>query len=238
LIGVEVAAALTERGLGCTLIEREDWPFGLVAPEAVGLALRRILEGGGVEVVTGATVRGFRRNEDGLRVRVRATAGVEANGWSYQGDLAVMGVGVRPETGFLSAIERAPDGGIIVDERLRSRPGLWAAGDVAAYPDPHTGIRHRVEHWLHAQYQGRIAGANMTGDDRPYAELTSYDTELFGTPVQVFGSPALAQAWSVDGIDASGGVAWGSRNGRDVTAYLIGRAGVDLDEMKRRLKSG
>ncbi|MGH7551304.1 MAG: NAD(P)/FAD-dependent oxidoreductase [Gemmatimonadota bacterium] len=240
LIGVEIAAALAQRGLRCTVIEREPWIFGRVAPEPVGLALRRFLEEGGVEVVTGATVTGFRRGGDGLWVGTRPTAGAArptaGEERSYPGDLAIMGVGVRPETGFLENVERTADGGIVVDERLQAAPGLWAAGDVAAYPDPHAGLRHRVEHWLHAQHQGRVAGANMVGDDQTYAEITSYDTELFGTTIQVFGTPALAEEWSVEGLGGAGaGVAWGSRHGRVVTVYRMGDVDVRRAEIKLRM---
>lgn len=231
LIGVEVAAALTERGVACTLIEREGWLFGRMAPEAVGIALGSILESNGVEVVTGALVTGFRRDAQGLQVETRAAAGKE--GSTFRGDLAVVGVGVRPETAFLQGVERMPDGGIVVDERLRAGPGLWAAGDVAVYPDPRSGIRQRVEHWLHAQHQGRLAGANMMGDTRAYDEITSYDTALFGKTIQVLGSPALAEKWSVEGLEAAAsGLARGSRNGRIVAAYRIGSASGTIDDIR------
>ena len=188
-----------------------------------------------MEVVTGVAVTGFRRHGDGLRVEVRSTHHPAGGGWTLSADLAVMGVGVRPATEFLEGIERVADGGIVVDERLQVAPGLWAAGDVAAYTDPHVGIRHRVEHWLHAQHQGRVAGGNMAGDDRPYAELTSYDTELFGTTIQVFGSPALAEEWSTEGFEGPTGVAWGLRRGRNVTAYHVGKKPVRHNEIKFRL---
>lgn len=238
LIGVEVAAALAQRAIGCTVIERERWLFGQVAPEPVGLALREILEAAGVVVVTGATVTGFRRHREGLEVATRPTGEGEREGPTVAGDLAVVGVGVRPETGFLEGVERMTDGGIVVNERLQAAPGLWAAGDVAAYPDPHAGLRHRVEHWLHAQHQGRVAGANMAGDVRPYGEITSYDTALFGVTVQVFGSPALAEQWSVEGLNGTtAGVAWGWRHGRLITAYRIGKYSVRIDDIKLRLMS-
>ncbi len=247
LIGIEVAAAMAERGLRSTVIEREPWLFGQVAPEPVGLALRAVLEAGGVEVVTGASVTGFHRDEGGLWVEARPTRegrgrtepGPAAHAaWGYRGELAVMGVGVRPETGFLANVERMADGGIVVDECLQAAPGLWAAGDVAAYPNARAGLRHRVEHWLHAQHQGRVAGANMAGEALRYAEITSYDTEVFGTPIQVLGTPALAEEWSVEGFDgAAAGVAWGLRRGRVVAAYRFGKTVVSLSDIKLRLTS-
>jgi NADPH-dependent 2,4-dienoyl-CoA reductase/sulfur reductase-like enzyme len=149
-----------------------------------------------------------------------------------------MGVGVRPETGFLENVERTADGGIVVDERLQAAAGLWAAGDVAAYPDPRAGLRHRVEHWLHAQHQGRVAGANMTGEAVRYTEITSYDTQIFETRIQVFGTPELAEEWSVEGFQGGVmGMAWGLRQGRVVSAYRFGTTDIILSDIKLRLKS-
>lgn len=219
LIGVEVASALVERGLDVTLVEAERWLFGRIAPAEVGRVLRDILEAGGVRVVTSARVTGFDVEEDGVRVETRGPDG--AAGPTLTGGLVLMAVGVAPETGFVEGVVRTPDGGIVVDEGLRAAPGLWAAGDVAAWPDPLTGVRHRIEHWVHAQHQGRVAGGNMAGGEETFAEITSYDTKLFGTPVQVFGAPVLADAWRTDGLTPDG-VAWGSRYGRALAAYRIG----------------
>lgn len=235
LIGVEVGSALTERGLHVTVVEGEGWLFGRIAPVEVGRALRGILEAGGVRVVTSARVTGF-DTQDG-RVRVGTHGPDGASGPTLTGDLVVVAVGVAPETAFVDGVERTPDGGIVVDDRLRAAPGLWAAGDVAAWPDPLTGVRHRVEHWVHAQRQGRVAGGNMAGGEETFAEVTSYDTEVFGIPVQVFGSPGLADTWRTEGL-APDGVAWGWRDGRAVAAYRIGKMILDGQQIKQILECG
>lgn len=235
LIGVEVAAALASRGLEVTAVEREAWLFGRMAPEEVGRALREILEAGGVRVLTSAPVTRFERERKGYRVWTRALDG--SAGTTLAGDLVVVGVGVVPEAAFVRGAALSADGGIVVDAGLRAAPGLWAAGDVAAWPDPLTGLRHRVEHWVHAQRQGRVAGNNMAGGQEAFAELTSYDTELFGTPIQVVGSPALADSWRVDGFTPEG-VAWGSRAGRYVSAYLIGQTKLRISDIERLLDGG
>lgn len=229
LLGVEVGAALAGRGLPVTVVECEAWLFGRMAPEAVGRALKEILEGGGVRVLTSVTVTGFERDKDGYRVATRSPGG--SPGPLLTAELVVVAVGVVPETAFVHGAPLAADGGIVVDAGLRAAPGLWTAGDVAAWPDPIAGLRHRVEHWVHAQRQGRVAGNNMTGGKKEFAELTSYDTELFGTPVQVVGAPLRARSWDVEGL-AVEGVAWGSCNGRVVAVYSIGRTGLTRSEMR------
>lgn len=228
LIGVEVGSALVERGLEVTLVEREAWLFGRIAPAEVGRALQEILETGGVRVITSATVTGFEAEEGRVHVDGPGT---------LTGDLVVVAVGVLPETSFVEGVARTRDGGIVVDEGLRAAPGLWAAGDVAAWPDPLTGVRHRIEHWVHAQHQGRVAGGNMGGGVETFAEVTSYDTALFGTSVQVVGSPALANTWRTDGLTPDG-VAWGSRDGRGIAAYHVGNTLLTIDDLKRNLKHG
>ena len=232
LIGVEVAAALAIRGLGVTAVEREAWLFGRVAPEAVGRAVREILEAGGVRVLTSAPVTAFEREGKGYRVGTSSLDG--GAGPTLTGDLVVVGVGVAPETTFVRGATLSSDGGIVVDAGLRAVPGLWAAGDVSAWPDPLAGLRHRVEHWVHAQRQGRVAGTNMAGGDEAYAELTSYDTELFGTSVRVFGAPGLADSWQVEGFTPEG-VAWGSREGRYISAYIFGNKRFKISDIKRIL---
>ena len=232
LIGVEVAAALATRGMEVTVVERDAWLFGRVAPEPVGRTLREILEAGEVRVLTSAPVTGFGHGGEGHRIGTRGLDG--SAGPSLAADIVVVGVGVVPETAFLRGATLSSDGGIIVDAGLRAAPGLWAAGDVAAWRDPQVGIRHRVEHWVHAQRQGKVSGSNMAGGEEAFAELTSYDTELFGTPVRMFGSPGLAESWRVDGL-ASEGVAWGLRVGRYVAAYLIGKSKFSTSDIKRTL---
>lgn len=235
LLGVEVGAALAGRGLRVTVVECEAWLFGRMAPEPVGRALKEVLEGGGVRVLTAITVVGFERDEKRHRVATRSPGGTP--GPFLTGDLVVVAVGVVPETAFVHGTPLAADGGIVVDAGLRAAPGLWAAGDVADWPDPMAGLRHRVEHWLHAQRQGRVAGSNMAGGNEEFAELTSYDTELFGTPVRVYGAPLRACTWDVEAL-ATGGVAWGSCNGRVVAAYTIGGTIVTRSDIERELGRG
>jgi NADPH-dependent 2,4-dienoyl-CoA reductase/sulfur reductase-like enzyme len=105
------------------------------------------------------------------------------NGECIETDMVVVGVGVRPVTQFLDGVELDQAGGVVVDSRLRAADGLFAAGDVASFPDPRTGERVRIEHWRTAQQQGRTAartmmGRNVTFDAVPFFWTRQFDIGL------------------------------------------------------------
>jgi NADPH-dependent 2,4-dienoyl-CoA reductase/sulfur reductase-like enzyme len=233
LIGAEIACALTTRGLAVTLLARESWLWGHLAPEPVGRAAGRALESGGVELRMERTVVAIRADDGELAV---ATAGGE----EFRAPLVVAGVGVRYNVEFLAGSGLLEPGrGVRVNERLETdAAGLWAAGDVAAFADPVFNSRHHVEHWLHAQHQGRVAGENMTGAQNVYARVSWYDTRLFDLPVIVVGAPELALRWSVEEpFDGGRGMALGWRGERLVAAYRLGPGGP-IDEIAQRIEAG
>lgn len=232
LIGAEVACALARRGIGVRLVAREPWLWGHLAPEPVGRVAGGILTRGGIELSPGRTVAAIRRRGRDLAVET-------TEGDALVAPLVVAGVGVRPNTDFLAGtglLDAA--GGVRTTARLETgAPGLWAAGDVAAFEDPVFGARHRVEHWLHAQHQGRAAGENMTADPRPFARVSGYDTHLFDVPVMVVGAPELAGRWTVEEpFLESSGTALGWREERLVAVYRIG--GGSIEAFARRIEAG
>ena len=103
-------------------------------------------------------------------------------------DLAVVGVGIRPNTALAEGAGLAVDNGIVVDEHMRaSAPNVFAAGDVANYPDPIFEKRRRVEHWGHAEYSGQVAGANMAGEEMRYDLLTYVWSDIFDLHLEAAG---------------------------------------------------
>ncbi|MGH7566628.1 MAG: NAD(P)/FAD-dependent oxidoreductase, partial [Gemmatimonadota bacterium] len=232
LIGAEIACALVSRGVGVTLLAREAWFWGHLAPEPVGRAVGRVLVEGGVDLRMERTVVAI--HADGAELSVET-----AEGERFRAPLVAAGVGVRYNVDFLAGTGLLEPGrGVRVNERLESgAEALWAAGDVAAFQDPVFGSRHHVEHWLHAQHQGRVAGENMTGERRVFARVSWYDTLLFDMPVMVVGAPELAERWTEEEpFGQDGGTALGWRGERLVAAYRLGPDGP-VDEIARRIET-
>ncbi len=194
-IGMEAAASLRARGLDVTVVAPSREPFESVLGPEVGALFRRVHEERGVKFKLGSIV-----------YRFEGTGVVEAvaleGGECVEADMVVAGVGVHPATGFLEGVNLQEDGGVVVDAHMRAADGLYAAGDIAAFPDPRTGERVRIEHWRTAQQQGRIAAHNMAGRPAAFDGVPFFWTRQFDTGLLYVGH---ASRW--DEIVYSGNVA-------------------------------
>lgn len=157
-IGMEAASSLKTRGCDVTVVAPDEVPFQKILGAEIGRLFQNIHEQNGVKFRLGASVSGF----EGER---RVGAVVLENGERLAADFVVVGIGVKPATEFLEGVERHKDGGVVVDEKLRAAENLYAAGDIAYFPDLRTGERQRIEHWRTALQQGRIAARNLAGKD-------------------------------------------------------------------------
>lgn len=182
-IGMETAASLRRRGLEVTQVDLAPRLFAALGVPEVSASLERLYRDRGVEVVLEDAIAEFRG--DG------ALAGaVTKGGLEVEADLAIVGIGVEPWTGYLEGTAVALDDGVVVDERFRtSVEDVYAAGDVARFHDPVFGRMRRVEHWSNADYQGKRLGRALAGEDAPYDHVASFFTELFGTKIGVLGDP-------------------------------------------------
>ena len=171
-IGMEVATSLLARGLSVTVVGPEAVPFARVLGEPLGRTIMDLHEKKGTQFRLGRSVTRF--------VGEGKVAAVELDdGATLPADVVVVGVGVVPNTAFVQGVARDADGGLSVDEELRLAPGVWAAGDVARYPEAHTGQRVRIEHWRLAQQHGRAAAASMAGRGRPFSGVPFFWTQQF-----------------------------------------------------------
>jgi NADPH-dependent 2,4-dienoyl-CoA reductase/sulfur reductase-like enzyme len=115
--------------------------------------------------------------------------------------MVVAGVGVRPRVGLAERAGLRVDGGIVVDSRLRtSAAGIWAAGDVASWPDPRLGRHVRVEHWVVAQRMGQHAARNVLGADAPFHAAPFFWSQHYDATIAYVGH---APEWDVAELDGN-----------------------------------
>ena len=199
-IGMEAASSLTSRGVAVTVVGKEDAPFASAMGAEVGGVFQKAAEAKGVAFRLGAEVDRIEAADGGgLRVVV--------GGEGLDADAVVMGVGVSPATGFLDGAPfRRDDGGLVTDAALRVAPGLFAAGDVAAFPDARLGETVRIEHWRLAQQHARTAALNMLAEgdptvaDTPFTGVPFFWTGQFGLSLRYVGH---AEDWDEVVVDGS-----------------------------------
>jgi NADPH-dependent 2,4-dienoyl-CoA reductase/sulfur reductase-like enzyme/nitrite reductase/ring-hydroxylating ferredoxin subunit len=171
-IGMETAAALRQRGLAVTVVGAGEMPLEKVLGKEIGAMWLRLHEDKGVRFKLGKKVSRLEGTGSGCEV-------VLDNGERLAADLVLVGLGINPALDFLQGLNRNPDGSVSTDKYLRVAEGLYAAGDVARFPDWRTGEPMRIEHWQVAEAHGFAAARNMLGQQQPFAEVPFFWTEQF-----------------------------------------------------------
>ncbi len=176
-IGAELATAAAARGCAVTVLEAAGTPAAAALGETAGATMVPWYAAAGVDLRLGQPVESVQ--EGGLAL--------PGGGW-LEADLVVTAVGVRPNTGWLGGSGVDLGNGIVVDSRLRaSLPGVYAAGDCAAFWSARYGRRLRVEHWDTALHAPDVAAANVLGAERDYDPVPYFWSEQFGRMVQYVG---------------------------------------------------
>jgi NADPH-dependent 2,4-dienoyl-CoA reductase/sulfur reductase-like enzyme/nitrite reductase/ring-hydroxylating ferredoxin subunit len=213
-IGLEVAASLRARNLEVHVVAPEARPLERVLGTELAGLVQRVHEEHGVVFHLGSKP-----------VSIEGDQVLLDTGERLQAHVAVAGVGVRPNVDLAARADLAVDRGVLVNEYLETdASGVFAAGDVARWPDARTGVPLRIEHWVVAERQGQTAARNILGAREPFTAAPFFWSAHYDLTINYAGHAASWDTIEVDGnLDARDAAVSFRADGRTLAVATVGR---------------
>jgi NADPH-dependent 2,4-dienoyl-CoA reductase/sulfur reductase-like enzyme len=232
-IAMEVTSVLTQKQIETTMVAPEDRIWKRFFTPEMSEAFERYFAKHGVHFEKRATVTAFHGDD--------AVESIElADGRTLPCEMVVAGIGVRPVTGFLQGSGVEVDDGVIVNEYLETNvPGIFAAGDIANYPDLIFKKRRRVEHWDNAVSQGQHCARVLMGNREAFRQVPYFFSDVFDLSYEFWGDPADSDQVIYRGsLAGSNFSVWWLRQSVLVAAFVMGRPDEEREIAPQWIESG
>lgn len=227
-IGLETAAALRARELEVTVVAPDELPLGRILGPELGKFVQNLHEEKGVRFRLGTKPKAF--GETGVELE---------SGETIPADLVVVGVGVRPRVALAQLAGLQVENGVLVDEYLEtSAPGIFAAGDIARWPDARSGERIRVEHWVVAERQGQAAARNVLGRKERFDAVPYFWSQHYDLSINYVGHAAKWDAIELSGSLAEKSAVATFRSGGKIAAVATIFRDLESLEAERAMEEG
>jgi len=227
-IGSEITSALTQNDVKVTMIFPEEKLGGPKFPDEIATEFENTFKDEGVEILSGKMVDSYEKQDDKMVLKL-------GDGTTVTGDLIVLGLGITPNTNLAEETGLTVDDGVVVNEQLQTDdPDIYAAGDIARYPDKILG-RIRVEHEDQARGSGKQAAKNMAGAEEEYTYTPMFYSDVFDISFEAIGTLDGSLDTVIDPV-GNGKLAYYIKDNKPV-GLLIWNTSVSLKEAKNVLSN-